>query len=371
MRCIGVLLCAALLASAAASLRSLPNRSIAVCGLLFAFTPTTAFLTGIVNPNGIEVSAAIAVWASASVLVVHAESAIDTTIVHRTGIAMTAVVLTRALSPFWLAIIAASCLMLGSRRSAFALLRCRPVQIWMAIVVTTTIVATAWILLAGPLDSLYPHGPDPGPVSTWTLLRQSLGSTTDQYRMMVSFVGWVDTLAPGATYYLWTAAIGLLVLLAVGVSSRRLTAVLAAVITMTLLVPVAIDVSQARSIGLGWQGRWTLPLAVGVPIIAAIGIATSRAGVAVARSRLPVALGACFAVAQFLAFAQALRRYTVGAHGPLGFWRHPLWTPPVPTWFVVAGAAVVIAGLAVALLWPTVDPEPSVGTAAAPRASMP
>src|SRR5207253_3606760 len=127
-------------------------------------------------------------------------------------------------------------------------------------------------------------------------------------RQMVGKFGWLDTSSPTLTYMFWTAAIGLVVLLALGFASRRDAGLVAALVALTIAVPVAIDSSQARRVGLGWQGRWTLPFAVGVPIIAAFALVWSHGADAMARSRFAWIVAVGFVAAQLFAFDQALRR---------------------------------------------------------------
>ena len=63
MRLCSVLMCAALLASALASARSLGRTRVAVGGVVLAVTPMTLFLAGSINPNGLDIAAAIATFA--------------------------------------------------------------------------------------------------------------------------------------------------------------------------------------------------------------------------------------------------------------------------------------------------------------------
>ena len=64
MRFVSVLLAAALLASAFVTASEARLPTFAGAGLLLAVTPTVLFLAGSVNPGGLEIAAAIAVWAS-------------------------------------------------------------------------------------------------------------------------------------------------------------------------------------------------------------------------------------------------------------------------------------------------------------------
>ncbi len=350
MRFVSALICAALLASAFLSLRSVAPAWLAASGLAFALTPTTLFLSGTVNPNGVEIAAAVGAWASGAILAHDARMHVDRVVVRRAAIAMIVLVVARGLSPLWLGLIGVTCVALASRAGARALVRSRSVRRWSLGLVAAIAAAVAWLLVARPLGNLYPHGPTPGPVSDWTLFQRSFGGSNTQYKMMIGVVGWLDTPAPELTYVLWTVCVGALIVLALAFASRRHAAVVLGLVVLTLLVPVAIDVSQARKIGLGWQGRWTLPLAVGVPIVAALAVAWSTGGRVVERSRLPIVFGACFVVAQFLLFAQALRRYSVGADGAVDFWRDPAWTPPLPGWFLLIAFLAVLVFVA-ALIW--------------------
>jgi len=57
--------------------------------------------------------------------------------------------------------------------------------------------------------------------------------------------------------------------------------------------------------------------------------------------------GIVLAVAQALAFAQNLRRYTVGYDGALQFWKHPDWSPPVsPLLLTILYLVVIVAFVA-------------------------
>ena len=266
-------------------------------------------------------------------------------------------VLARGLSLLWLGIIGLICLVLATQAGIRALRASPTVRRWVALVAAAVVLSLAWFVALRPLDNLARHGPDPGPVSTWMLWRESFGATYDDYRMMIGAVGWIDTYAPTVTMIFWTIGIGVLVVLGLALASRRVAALIGALVVLTIMVPVAIDVSHARDLRLGWQGRWTLPLAVGVPIVAALGIAWSDRRQLLDRSRLPVVLAVCFVVVHFLMYAQALRRYTVGAGGALDFWLHPNWHPPLPAWLVLVGTLAVLVMLAVRIWSPDARPD--------------
>jgi Predicted membrane protein (DUF2142) len=350
MRVVGVLASSALLASALVTLRSVRPGWVAASGFGLALTPMALFVIGSVNPNGLEIAAGIAAWASIAVLAREAETRIDRRLVARAGIAMIVLVLMRGLSVLWLALIVATGIALCSRAGLRRLVESRFVRRFGLAVAVATVAALVWSLWFRPLDHLGRHGPDPGSVSTVTIVKQSLGTSWALYREMIGNFGWLDTPTPTLTYLLWTAGLGLLVLLCIAIGSRRTAALVVALLVLTIAVPVAIDTSQARDLGIGWQGRWTLPFAAGVPILAALSIAWSRRRSLFDRSRLPGVLAVVFVVAQFLAFFQHLRRNAVGAGGSLTFWIDADWSPPVPSSLLLVGALAVLVALA-AWIW--------------------
>jgi hypothetical protein len=99
---------------------------------------------------------------------------------------------------------------------------------------------------------------------------------------------------------------------------------------------------EANTIGYGWQGRYTLPLAVGIPIVATSGLGIGRLRADGLR-RLLRAVVAALVVAQVLAFAQTLRRYAVGSDGTLLFFKDPKWNPPVPGGLVLLAFTALTA----------------------------
>ncbi len=119
---------------------------------------------------------------------------------------------------------------------------------------------------------------------------------------------------------------------------------------LTYLVPITIETARAQANNLVWHGRYTLPFAVGIPIIAGF---TLRAveGSTINLRRFAWWLGTGFVIAQVLAFGQALRRYTTGVNGPVfSFWSSTPWSPPVPSWLLLAGYFAVMIGLVIWVL---------------------
>jgi hypothetical protein len=101
--------------------------------------------------------------------------------------------------------------------------------------------------------------------------------------------------------------------------------------------PVVASTLLARSIGYGYQGRYTLPIAVGLPVLCALALGVRLSGHRVER-RLLVVVTTSVVVGHLASFVYALHRYTVGQSGPLVFWTDPRWQPPL-----TAGGLLLLA----------------------------
>ena len=357
MRLVAVLLVAALLALGAASVAELGEQRIAAIGYAFAITPMALFLGSVVNPSGVEIAAAISLWASGSVLAVQSRDRIDPRLLRRAGIAAAALALCRQLGPLWVAIIAVVVALLAGRAGLRNLVQNRATRAWGALVAVSVVAQVAWVALAGGLNLTNPGAASHDPTSL--VLRTSFGDSFRVLSQMVGNFGWLDTPVPRGVLVAWVFVLGLLLVLALAWSSRLRAAVLGGILALAIAIPIVLEASSAKGAGYLWQGRYGLPLAAGVPIVAGILIARATNAPAL-RGRLAGILAAVFVFGQFVAFGQRLRRSTVGYDATFFFFVHPRWNPPVPVILLLVAYLVVIAALAIWLLWmPPLTDTPS------------
>lgn len=315
MRVAGAAASAALLASAFLSAGHASR--LAVAGVLVAVTPMTLYLAGSVNPNGLEAAAAVGLWASGAALATGARHRL---LARRAGVAAVVLALSRPLSPLWVALTGLSLLVAVAPAARADLFADRRVRIASAAAVAATTLGVAWTALARPLAGALGEGARLG---TGDLIERSLGSTMDRLANMVGELGWLDTRAPALAVALWLLVTGYLAVSALAVATRAQAVALVGLAVAVVAVPVAVEVSQAPRLGLIWQGRYALPLAVGVPILAACVAGARLAGPAT--RALPL-IATATAAGHAAVFWWGLRRYAVGLDSLVGPVR---WSPPL------------------------------------------
>ena len=144
MRIIGMLAIAALLASALETLRRTVVPMWAGTGFAIALSPMVLFLGATVSPSGVEIGSAIGVWVHGSVLAKEAADRVDPKLVDRLGIAACVLVLSRALSPLWLAVLGLVLLILTTRSGLRALVRSRRIWVWAGVLAVCSAVQLWW-----------------------------------------------------------------------------------------------------------------------------------------------------------------------------------------------------------------------------------
>jgi hypothetical protein len=363
MRMVSALIVAAFVASSATTLERLRRPRVGALGVLLAATPMMFYVGGIVNPSAPEIAAALSLWVAGTLLVMEAPTRVDPRLVRRVAVAGIVLVLSRQLAPLWLALIALALVALGGWGAVRALWASRLARRWGAGVLVAGVLQMIWIVLAGPLDPELGEATGIAGLGRGTAFRISFGETLHRLQEMVGWFGWLDTPSPGFTYIVWVAALAALAALAIVVGQRRFVIVAALTAVVAVAAPIGFETLQARRIGFFWQGRYSMPMAIGVPVLLALSAALSRrAGDAKAEGapaqeadaadeatgrwagRLVAPVAIALLAANVVAFGQALRRNTVGYDGPLDFLIDPDWSPPLPAWLLMLGYVAVAGG---------------------------
>ncbi len=335
-------------------LRHSRNRLL-LLGVAIAATPMAIYLASVINPNGLEVTSALASWTILTVLVNEHAAAPPRSLVVMGAISALVFISTRSLSPFWLALLMVFVLAGAGFSSSRRLFANLDVKIAAALVVVVGLADVFWIVYehSTVLNVSSQNARDLIPSATtseWTILATSFHHNIYYLPGMIGVFGSFDTYAPHVTFIIWYL-LGALIFVAgliAGDLRRRIVLVLFGV--GIVLIPVLISSSQVRKIGYVWSGRDALPFAIGLPVVCASFIERERIG-RFLRMSTPVVLVLAW-VAQSWAFFAALRRYSVGDRGPrFSFLFHSPWSPPAIgcLWALVIEIAILGAGYVLVL----------------------
>ena len=347
MRFVTVVEVALLLTLAVLALRELSRPRWALAGLAAAATPMTFFLAGSVNPNAVEIAASVGLWATLLVWLSSPDPALDRSRAIRAAVCAIALVLTRSLAPFFLLLIVGGSLLVATRPRAFV--RSPAVRRAALVVGLVTAAALAWTVTSG--------GPSGGggvaEYPEFDNARRYLYSTTlllARYeREMIGVFGWLDTPAQAHVYVAWFAVLGFLVLAALAVGRRQVRLLLVGLVAFSAVFPLVVQWPVATQLGLIWQGRYLLPVMVGLPLAAGVILAESRPWNELVRGNAGFwAVVGTLAAAHAAAYWWALHRWVIGlSEDWIGF--EPLWQPPLGWVALTLAFAVAIAAWAVTL----------------------
>ena len=338
MRLVSAAIVAGLLASAFASLRDVDDGPSLLLGLVVAVTPMALFLAGSVNPSGVEIAAAVGLWTALTGLLLGHREGTTARFAARAAVAGSCLLVARQMGPLVAGLVLVVMAVVAGRERSRAVARVPEVRRAAVVLGAVALASIAWIVARGTLVDIG-GTPPPGPLSMRGVLQQSLGRTPTNVLQMIGRFGWTDTPAPSLTYYVWFACLGLLGFAGLARARRREVVGLVLLIGLVVAVPVALESSRARDIGFVWLGRYTLPLAVGVPILAAR-LAGDLLG-SLGRRLVPLVVGAT-ALGHAHAFVSTLERYS----GGYGVGTSDPWTPPGTTPGLILGFLVVAGAYA-------------------------
>ena len=312
---------------------SIRRRGAAAIGVLAAATPAAIYFGSVVNPSGLEICSALLAWASFLSLV-RAEPGAPGIRRDRTLFAVSSAVLilVRPLGPLWVAVIAVATLIAvadgGVRERVGRVLHSRGVRWTGGLLAVALVAAGLWDVTQNTMGIVPRADPD---FSYAKAVYLTTFQTPGFLSQMLGQLGWIDTRVPTSTTMLWYGSICALVLLALVLGNRRERLVLVALTMSIVAFPIVFEAYSGRDYGVGWQGRYTLPLAVGLPILAAeiaVRRLTAATSAAVARSMATV-FGATIAMAYLCEVWWVWRRYAQGVVTGRVLPLPAKWSPPV------------------------------------------
>ncbi len=269
-RLISALLVAALLAAAMHSAVRWSQSPFLAGAVLISTTPMTMHLAGAINPNSVEIAAGTAFFAALIPLLLE-NTAPRRAQLWVVGIAGALVAMLRGFGPLWIAIALAVLMLPGLRSNLSRIWRERPLRFCFGVVFLAVVLGVAWTMVAqtGLPDQVSIPKNYTRPEALRYEVTYRVGRFAEE---MVGVLSWLDTALPSWFYLAWWSMLALPALIgfvfASWIDRWRQLGLLAAVFG----IPLTLDVLLVNTYGLAAQGRYVLPIAVGLPMLAAFAL---------------------------------------------------------------------------------------------------
>lgn len=270
MRALTAVMCALMLAWSAAIIARWATSLWPLVTFVLGVTPVLVYSTTIAGPNGLTYAGAALVWASLA-----ATTRLDSgtgNLALPATLGSIALVATHTTGPMWLALIVLAVAILQPVRGWLTTFR-RDRLAWSAAAVTLaiiTLLCLIWVRYA-KTNALGSPLADVDPLALGDLVRAEI---LWPLQAIAAFPTRNEP-APVVVYALWGIPLTAMLVILVRRSSGRLRAALALVVLSSILVPTILTIlSYERIGGIAWQGRYSLPLLLGLPILA--GLAMDR-----------------------------------------------------------------------------------------------
>ncbi len=175
-------------------------------------------------------------------------------------------------------------------------------------------------------------------------LRRSIDNWGGYLRQTIGVLGWLDTTLPTFVYAAWFVALGLVAVIHLRSATRRTFVALAMLVAVWLALPLLINGFTNSRAGLTYQGRYSLPIFVGVAFLPVFNDRSQLRAPRLTQRSLVGAVLLLVVVGEVGAFWEMLRRFTVGADGKILLTGSLPWKPSVaPMLLVALNAAAMIA----------------------------
>jgi Predicted membrane protein (DUF2142) len=331
-RLLSTAICAALLANALTDAMQWTRHRLMAAGVVVAATPMAASIGGAVNPNGPEIAAGVAFFAAAVPLLLTDSGARSKTLLWHAGVAAVIMAALRAGGPLWVAVALGALLVAVRWTRLRELWNQRAVRWWMLGIGVAAVQSVLWTML---MKTTYMGDFTGG--QHWSIsqaTRQTLEYWRNYADEMVGVTAWLDTRMPAPAYLVWEFGVAALVVWGFVLADRAGRWRLAVLAAGGLGIPFAMQVLFVNRYGFITQGRYLLPVAVGLPMLGAFLI--QRYGLAADKSRSLLgvyALGVLPIHLVCLVYTMIRWQHGIRLTGPLrsmnpftGTWQPPLGT---------------------------------------------
>jgi hypothetical protein len=298
---------------------------LSVLGLLAAIPPMVLFVSAVINPNGLEIAAAIA-FAAALLRVTRAPAARWIWVALAVSGAVT--ILSWQLGPAFVVLESLVVWGLGPHEHGDAriLAGIRAHWLTLAVLACSFVAYMAWGAASGLFHSaitITPLGPN---------LLEGVRQMKDVLFQSVGVFGRLTVTLPTALYWVWFALVATLGTGAMIVGDRRQRVTLSGSVLLAFAFPVLFQAWAHHGTGFSMQGRYVLPLLGLVPMVSGeILVRRAERLPATVVKRVTALLVATIGAFQVFAWWTAASTAAGFAHAAW-FLRNPLWHPPLTWW---------------------------------------
>ena len=261
MRLITCLACAVMCAWAAALTTLWSRYRWPLVSFLLASTPVLVYSTSLATPNGIEYAGAMVTWAAALTL---ARPTVTQLAVTPLLLGSFAVCIAHSTGPMWLFFILLTTFLMA------------PVSHWTQLIrehrgaaVTTVLgvgaIAASSVLYVALAKTNAPE--NPGRLFDFDAPLVAIQNVLWPFQATAAFP-MREQPAPPVVYALWMIPLISLLALATRRASRRTRVASLVLVVASVVIPTALTAATFSLLGTAWQGRYSLPLYVGLVLIA-------------------------------------------------------------------------------------------------------
>lgn len=336
MRIAAALLAAAFVWAAARAAQTWARTRWPYLGIAAACTPVAVYSCAVAAPNGVEMMSALALWVALIGLLLAPPEHIRR-LAACAAVSGAVLATLRPLGPLWcLLILGAVLLAVRAPPGRLRELLHRPsVLAGGLLVLVSAVQSTAWVLA---VDALKVGGEGTGHTTLGSRLEESATQLPAWILQAIAAFPLRNDPTHTAVYACYLGLFVVVLTLGLRFGDARSRIALALVVACVLLFPYVTTVHSLDRYGAAWQGRYGLPVAMGIVVLAACALDRSRRRL---RGPMRLALFSLFVVAQTLSPAYTLlleidRSPQVDA----GSWVQPSLL-----------LTVVVAGVSAALLW--------------------
>jgi Predicted membrane protein (DUF2142) len=328
-----------------------------VAGLqLAALTPMAVFLMASVNPNAAEIAGFVAVWACMTRVATDEE--LPLRLLMLASFLSAVIVLMRPISIVWMAGLVVVVLIGASPQRRRDLFAWRPLA-W-AVGPTAIALVVSWVWA---VYSSFEVKDDrlTNTLSLSAALHVSVDNWGRYFRQTIGILGWLDTTLPFFVYVAWVAALVVVVIIHLRGANPRGVVALVALVAAWLALPLIINGFTNSRAGLTYQGRYSLPIFVGLVFLPMWSDRSTLRWPRFSQRWLVGIVLALVVVAEVGAFWQMLRRFSVGANGKVILTGRLPWQPSVTPMALIAINAIAMLGVSWSALRPWRQVEAATG----------